>query len=239
MQTTAFVTGADRGLGFSICESLLKRNWQVVAGQYMPEWPELSSLSNRYPDSLYIVPLDVVSLESAITAAQITSEVVDHIDLLINNAGINADRLERKIDETQDYDEILRIYNVNAVGPLRVVEAFFPLVKAGNLKRLCFVSSEAGSIERCWRDSWYGYTMSKAALNRAVKVMFNHLRPEGFTFRLFHPGWVQSYISGRKNEDADLTPEESAEAAIAHFTGDLEDEDRLIMYDWEGKKWPW
>jgi NAD(P)-dependent dehydrogenase (short-subunit alcohol dehydrogenase family) len=205
----------------------------------MPEWPELSSLTDRYPGSLHIVPLDVGSLESAQSASQATAEVTDHIDLLINNAGINTDRMKKKIDEPQDYEEILRIYNINALGTLRVVESFLPLVKASSLKRLCFVSSEAGSIERCWRISWYGYTMSKAALNRAVKVMFNHLRPEGITFRLFHPGWVQTYMSGSKNEAADLTPEESAEAAIAHFTEDLEDEDDLIMYDWEGKKWPW
>lgn len=239
MQPTALVTGADRGLGFSICEGLLNRNWQVIAGQYMPEWPELSSLVGRYPASLQLVPLDVGSLKSVKTAAQKTAGVVDQIDLLINNAGINSDRMMRKIDEAQDYDEILRIYNINAVGPLRVVESFLPLVKAGNQKRLCFVSSEAGSIERCKRVSWYGYTMSKAALNRAVKLMFNHLRPEGFKFRLFHPGWVQSYISGSKNKDAALTPEESAEAVITHFTGDLDDEDTLVMYDWEGKKWPW
>jgi hypothetical protein len=81
--------------------------------------------------------------------------------------------------------------------------------------------------------------MSKAALNRAVKIMFNHLQPEGYTFRLFHPGWVQSYIGGTKNIEADLTPEESAQAAISHFIDPLPDEENLAMVDWEGEEWPW
>jgi NAD(P)-dependent dehydrogenase (short-subunit alcohol dehydrogenase family) len=132
-----------------------------------------------------------------------------------------------------------RIHNINAVGPLRVVEAFLPLMERSNRKPLCFVSSEAGSIQRCSRDSWYGYAMSKAALNRGVKIMFNHLRSAGYTFRLYHPGWVQSYMGGTKNSAAELTPEESARAGIEFFINPISDEDHLVMFDWRGEVWPW
>ena len=239
MQETAFVTGADRGLGLAFCCGLLERNWRVLAGQFLPAWHELSELANQYPDLLDIVPLDVSSIESARAAAQAVSSRVDHIDMLINNAGVNTQTKERKISEPQDYDEYLRLYNINAVGPIRVVDAFLPLMEPGDLKRLCFVSSEAGSITRCWRDSWYAYTMSKAALNQGVKVMFNRLRPEGYTFRVYHPGWVQSYIGGTKNTEADLTPEESAQAGLGLFINPLPDEDHLSMLDWQGEEWPW
>ena len=239
MQETAFVTGADRGLGLAFCSGLLERNWRVFAGQYLPGWPELSELADQYPGLLDIVPLDVASIESARAAAQAVASRVDHIDMLINNAGVNTQTKERKISEPQDYDEYQRLYNINAVGPMRVVEAFLPLMEQGNLKRLCFVSSEAGSITRCYRVSWYAYTMSKAALNRGVKVMFNDLRPEGYTFRVYHPGWVQSYIGGTKNTEADLTPEESALAGLELFINPLPDEDYLSMLDWQGEEWPW
>jgi NAD(P)-dependent dehydrogenase (short-subunit alcohol dehydrogenase family) len=239
MQPITFITGADRGLGFAICEGLLERNCWVFAGQYLPDWPELGNLADRYPETLQIIPLDVASLESTRAAAQAVTEQAEHIDLLINNAGINTPTKDRLITESQDYEEIHHMYDINAVGPLRVVESFLPLLAQGQLKRLCFVSSEAGSIERCQRVSWYGYTMSKAALNRAVKIMFNHLRPKGYTFRLFHPGWVQTYIGGTKNLDADITPEESAQAAISYFLDPSEDEDCLVMYDWQGERWPW
>jgi NAD(P)-dependent dehydrogenase (short-subunit alcohol dehydrogenase family) len=132
-----------------------------------------------------------------------------------------------------------RVFDVNTLGPLRVVESFLPVMEASPMKRLAFVSSEAGSIERCYRTAWFAYTMSKAALNRAVRLMFNDLRPQGYTFRLYHPGWVRSYMSGTKNTQADLEPEEAAEYALGYFLPDLEDEDRLAMRDYQGQEWPW
>jgi NAD(P)-dependent dehydrogenase (short-subunit alcohol dehydrogenase family) len=239
MTEIAFVTGADRGLGLAFCAGLLDRNWRVLAGQYLPEWPELSDLADQYPDLLKIIPLDVASIQSAQAAAEAAAALVDHIDLLINNAGVNTPTKDRKISQAQDYAEIHRMYNINAVGPLRMVEALLPLLDQSSLKRLCFISSEAGSIERCYRVSWYGYTMSKAALNRAVKIMFNDLHPKGYTFRLYHPGWVQSYIGGSKDNQADLTPEESAQTGISIFLDPLPDEDHLAMIDWQGEAWPW
>jgi hypothetical protein len=90
--------------------------------------------------------------------------------------------------------------------------------------------------------------MSKAALNMGVKIMFNALRPEGYTFRLYHPGWMRSYMSGTKNPDADLEPEEAAVPALAYFLQDFgpdpqfpgrSGEDRLALRDWRGDEWPW
>jgi NAD(P)-dependent dehydrogenase (short-subunit alcohol dehydrogenase family) len=101
------------------------------------------------------------------------------------------------------------------------------------------VSSEAGSVERSRRTAMYGYCMSKAALNMAVKIAFNHLRPEGYTFRLYHPGWMRTYMGGKKNLRATLEPEEAAARALIFFLGDRPDEGRLVLVDHEGTVWPW
>jgi NAD(P)-dependent dehydrogenase (short-subunit alcohol dehydrogenase family) len=129
-----------------------------------------------------------------------------------------------------------RLYDVNALGPLRVVEAFLPLTDRSRFKRLCFVSSEAGSIARAERKAWFGYCMSKAALNMAVRILFNDLQPAGYTFRVYHPGWIRSYIGGKKDMEATLEPEEAAAKAIPIFLGQGEDEDRLAMVDYEGNE---
>jgi hypothetical protein len=82
--------------------------------------------------------------------------------------------------------------------------------------------------------------MSKAALNMAVKILFNPLRPEGYTFRIYHPGWVRSYMSGRKNLEATLEPDVAACYALAYFLQESGvDEDSLVLRDWEGKVWEW
>ena len=151
----------------------------------------------------------------------------DRVDLVINNAGVLSPHAG-PIREPQDYDEMLRVYDVNALGPLRVVEALLPLTDRSELQRLCFVSSEAGSISRCTRTSWYGYNMSKAALNMAVKLLFNRLRPEGYSFRVYHPGWMRTYMSGQKNTRANLEPEEAAAKALPFFLEDREDEGAFV-----------
>jgi NAD(P)-dependent dehydrogenase (short-subunit alcohol dehydrogenase family) len=239
MQNTAFVTGADRGLGLSLCAGLLARGWLVFAGQYMPDWPELDMLAAANPGQLRTVPLDVASLESARHAAQVIGDSIETLDLLVNNAGIISPQTSRTIQEGLDYDEMDRLFDVNAFGPLRVIESFLPLMADSAFKRLCFVSSEAGSINRCQRTAWFDYCMSKTALNMGVRILFNGLQPKGFTFRVYHPGWVRSYMSGEKNMQAELEPEVAAGKALPIFLGDRIDEDRLVMVDYQGTEWPW
>lgn len=235
----ALITGADRGLGFALVARLLQKGWRVFAGQYMPEWSQLDELREQYPDRLTVVSLDVADEAIVQQAAETVGQTVDRIDLLINNAGVTSPTMRRTIEEEQDWDEMHRMYNVNALGPLRVVDAFLPLTARSEMKRLAFVSSEAGSINRAERVSWYGYCTSKTALNMAVSMLFNRLRREGYTFRLYHPGWVRSYMGGKKNTQADLEPEEAAVPAIAYFLRDRADEDRLVLRDYEGQEWPW
>ena len=239
MTSTVLITGADRGLGLALCSGLLEQGWRVFAGQFMPEWPELSDLADRYPETLHIVPLDVRSIDSARDAAKAVAGVTDRLDVLINNAGIFSLTSERSIHEAQDYLEMHRQFDVNALGALRVVETFLPLMADSDIKRLCFVSSEAGSITHAERSSWFGYCMSKAALNMATRILFTALRPEGYTLRLYHPGWIRSYMEGDKNMAANLEPEEAAARALPVFLGQNEDEDRLVLVDFEGKEWPW
>jgi NAD(P)-dependent dehydrogenase (short-subunit alcohol dehydrogenase family) len=248
MEPIAVVTGADRGLGLALTAGLLERGWQVVAGQYMPDWPQLDELAASAGKRLIVVPLDVADIDSARAAADVAARQVDAVDMLINNAGMLAPTLNRGIREVQDEEGMHRQLDVNALGPLRVVEAFLPLLDRGAMKRLCFVSSEAGSINRCTRKAWYGYNMSKAALNMVCKILHNLLRPEGYTLRVYHPGWMRTYMSGVKSDQADMEPEEAAIHALAYFMQDLHDnparpehseEDRLVMRDWQGREWPW
>lgn len=244
----ALITGADHGLGLGIAQRLVELGWKVYAGQYNSQWGELGTLARKFPERLFIVPQDVSSDESIQESVRYVSNVEDHLDMLINNAGVISAAMYSTIKEAQDYEEMMRLYNTNALGALRVVEGFLPLLDKGQMKRLCFVSSEAGSINACERTSWYGYCLSKTALNMGAKILFNRLRPEGYTFRLYHPGWVRSYMSGKKDLQAELEPEQAARYAVEYFLRNRSyepgnegrsDENRLVMRDWRGREWPW
>ena len=125
----AVVTGADRGLGQALTAGLLKQGWRVFAGQYMPTWPELETLAAAYPQTLTCMPLDVAALDSVQAAAATVRAATGRVDLLINNAGVTSPTTRRLLgEEAQDYAEMHRLFDVNTLGPIRMVEAFLPLM---------------------------------------------------------------------------------------------------------------
>lgn len=237
MDRVALVTGADRGLGLALVKNLLDQGWIVFAGKHL-EWPELDELKRQYSSNLNVIPLDVGSDESVIESAKLVQTYVSHIDLLIANAAINRSHQFSSIRQNPSFEHMAMEFNVNTLGALRVVNSYLPLLDAGKMKRLCFVSSEAGSIGESKRIGWFGYCMSKAALNMAVKNLSNDLAGQGYSFRLYHPGWLKTYMSGTKNEQATLEPEEGAEIALEYFLSESVDL-RLSLHDWEGNDLPW
>lgn len=223
------ITGADRGIGFALSEIFVKNGYTVYAGQFMPQWPQLDELKKQYPDRLHIVPLDVGDDQSVPNAAALVGAMTGRIDYLINCAGI--------FPLADDAAAFLSAFQVNSLGPLRMVEHFLPMMKEGK-KMLCTFSSETGVIPLAQRVRDFSYCVSKAALNMEMHMLFRMLRPEGFTFRLFHPGWVKTYMYGTKSTEGDFEPEEAALAAYQYFVGSDEIDDVLIMRDIRGQYWP-
>lgn len=236
---TVLVTGADRRLGLELCREMLKAGWRVFGGQYEKELPHLAELQKAYPEQLEIVPLDVSSGESVRAAAEfVARRTGGSLDMLIHNAAAQGGGAGDIRGEMHIAHPVLS-FNVNALGAVRLVYALEPLLRKG-MRRLCFISSEAGSVGVCARDEVSLYCMSKAALNMAIRRMFNRLRPEGCTFRVFHPGWMPADIhENRPGCYAHrFLPEESAAAAVRQFLEERSWEDCLVMLDTEDAAWP-
>ena len=224
---SVLITGADRGIGFALCRCFLENGWRVFAGRFMKDWLELDGLKTAYGGRLSLVDLDVGSGESVRLAAEAVGRQADCLDMLVNCAGISR----------SGGDATAGCLNVNALGPVRMVEAFLPLMEGGE-KTLCFVSSEAGSITLAHRDGGIPYCVSKTCLNMAVRLMFERLQPQGYRFRLYHPGWVRTYMSGHKSAEGNFEPEETAAAAYRQFTSSRNWEDVLVMSDISDEIWP-
>lgn len=214
MGFTALVTGADHGVGLALVENLLERGNRVFAGRYHTEETALEELQLRYQGSLTLIPLDIGSDESVQGAAKTVLAHTDRLDILINNAGILGD-IEATVMDELNYDEMLKVFNVNALGALRMTQAFVPLVLNSASKMIANISSEAGSIGQNERSSWFGYCMSKAALNMGSSLVYNGLKEAGGRVLLIHPGWVQTFMRGEVDAAADLTPAESAGKIIS------------------------
>lgn len=225
---SVFITGADRGIGFALCRCFLENGWLVFAGRFLQDWTELDTLKKEYGDRLMPVDLDVGSEASVKGAAEAVGRQTGCLDMLVNCAGIY---------QGGSRETTVRCLNINTLGPIRMVEAFLPLMEQGE-KRLCFFSSEAGSVTLAHRKEDVSYCVSKTCLNMAVRLMFEKLQPQGYRFRLYHPGWVRSYMSGQKSTAGNFEPEETAAVAYGQFTADRDWEDVLIMSDVSNEIWP-
>lgn len=239
------VTGTDQGLGLGFVSVLLDKGYQVFAGCLSLENENLQRLMTQYPASLVLILLDISKDDQVIQAAQLVREKTDYLDLLINNAGILGD-IEKTILDPLNFEEILQVINVNTLGPLRVTNALVELIRKGEQKCIVNISSEAGSIASNNREGWFGYTLSKAALNMEAALISQKLYTEGVRVLQIHPGWVRSYMHGTKNMEATYEPVEAASKIINVIEQQLSIEqnesqrtNQPIFIDLEGNTLPW
>jgi NAD(P)-dependent dehydrogenase (short-subunit alcohol dehydrogenase family) len=209
MSSVAAVFSAASEHGAALCRGLKERGWTVVGGS--------ESVS---PGAFNAVPMDPRSTESLRMAAESVARDAGTVDLLVYNITVSPDNGSSV--ET-GFNAALQAYDTIALGAIRFVEAFLPLMENGQ-KRLCFVTDACGSITETDSSGDIDDGMATTALHMACKNLFNDLRSNGFIFRLFLP------------ELAD--PESSAEAGISFFTSDRDDENRLVIIDFRGREWP-
>ena len=110
----------------------------------------------------------------------------DDIDLLIQNAGIAS--IDSK--DSLDLDAVHAQFTTNAVAPLVLTRALAPRLKRG--AKVALISSRMGSIGDNGSGGYYGYRMSKAALNAAGVSLAHELRPSGVALVVLHPGAVRT-----------------------------------------------
>ncbi len=240
MDKYVVITGADRGLGLAIVRQLLEDGWAVFAGHHSAINENLEALKASYPLRFYTCQVEIGEDASVKAFEKMIKNEFTHVDMLINNAGILGE-FEETIEGTIDTEDILHTFNVNALGALRVSNALIDLVLEGDLKVIVNISSEAGSIGENKRDAWFGYCMSKAALNMSGSIIHQTLRKKGGRVIQLHPGYVKTYMHGHYNEEATLTAEESATMVLKviqeQLLGKVEDQPDYVTY--KGESLPW
>jgi len=235
------ITGADRGLGLAFCKEYLLRGWTVFGGKFLQNY-NLLEQEREKNSALKIIPLDVGDAESIKKARDLIANQTDSIDMIINNAAILMEEVKCSLDDLpMDLETTWKSFRINALGPAHMVEYFLPLLDKGSTKRLCFVSSEVSclSLMKHRAGNSYPYCMSKSSMNMGVRLMHNLLHPQGYTFRLYHPGWMKRQMTdGTFSEFAQLDPADTAAHAVKYFEKPLGDEHRMVMYDYLDQEWP-
>lgn len=211
MNRNIVVTGAGKGLGYCIAEKHLEQGDSVLALEYRIS-PELDGLAVRYP-RLSVSRCDVSSTETVDGALAPLLRAKTPVDILYNVAGIYFPDDTVPLEQTL-IDRCLTLYNVNALGQLRVMAALSPLLHEGSV--ILNITSEAGSVGACVRTSEYGYCMSKAAANMGSKLFSNQVSGRGIRVFCVHPGWLKTDMGGQGalRSSCAITPRQSAEALL-------------------------
>lgn len=194
-KTVYLVTGANRGLGHALVSALLLRPDHVViaSSRHSTIPAELEALPRHSSSSiLHVAAAQANGAPIVETADQLASlssahSEVDHIDVVIANAGTTGAR--QSILETTS-ENLLECLEVNAVAPLRLLQASWPLLQRAKTPKFIFIGSVVGSISGIdetgkWSNAVYG--TSKAASNYLVRKAGKELEGQ-LAVCTIHPG---------------------------------------------------
>ena len=193
----AVVTGANRGIGLELARQLKARGASVVA-VCRRRSPELDALGVRVESGL-----DVTEPAAWSTLARRLAH--DDIDLLIHNAGV---LLADSLDDV-DPDNVRAQFALNAIAPLFLTRALAPRLHPG--AKVALITSRMGSIGDNGSGRYYGYRMSKAALNAAGVSLAHDLKPRGVAVVILHPGSVRT---GMNRGHGAIEPDESVRGLL-------------------------
>lgn len=202
MARNVVITGCNRGIGLELAKLYHAQGDQVIA-LVRESSAELSEVATQIIDNYDVTNDD---------APGKLNDQLPEIDVLINNAGLFEN--ETLPFAAQDWDQMRRQFEVNTLGPLKLSSALIDKMKPGSL--MAFTTSRMGSIADNTSGGYYGYRMSKAALNMGVKSLAVDLKSRSIATVLLHPGYVKTRMTQFQGE---ITPEESARGLFKILNG--------------------
>ena len=221
MARTALVTGANRGIGLALCRRLKERGREVI-GVCRKSSPALDALGVRVEAGV-----DVTSDDAVAGLARRLQGVA--LDELICSAGIL--REDGLADAA--YDDIRAQLEVNAIAPLRVVAALHGSVRRGG--KVALITSRMGSIGDNGSGGYYGYRMSKAALNAAGMSLARDLASSGIAVAILHPGYVRTDMT---EGSGNIDPADAAKQLVERIDA-LTPETSGTFWHANGQVLPW
>ena len=194
---SALITGANKGIGLEIARQLGRLDYIVWLGcrDAQRGAQAAAELQAEGLDARSLL-LDVSSDDSV---RQAVSQL-ESLDVLVNNAGVSLGMAQ---SVTSDNLEEMRVMlEVNALGPVRVTQAFLPLLRKSEAPRIVMMSSSLGSVGATldisrggWNVGYAGYSASKSALNMFTAKLAKELLAENFKVNAACPGFTATDLN--------------------------------------------
>jgi len=182
MSQVILITGASSGIGLQLCKQYHDSGKRVIA-TCRKSTPVLKDVGVKIIENI-----DITSSDDCHRLHEALRN--ETLDILINNAGV----LFNETLEDMNFQNIQRQIDVNAIAPLRVTHSLLDCMHPGS--KVVMITSRMGSIDDNDSGAYYGYRMSKAALNMAGTSLAKDLSKENIAVGLLHPGLVRTKMTG-------------------------------------------
>lgn len=194
MNKTAFITGANKGIGFGISKHLGLNGWDIIVGarNEARATAAINKLKSLGIHVLGWVNIDLADLDSVKEAGKQISEQYPMVSLLVNNAGIPGDMSVTSWDT--DMKDVMETTNVNYYGTLAITQALLPILKE-NKGRIANITVPS-EVSEYWHP--LAYVASKAAQNAMMGVMAMDFKQKNIPLGIFsvHPGPTTTDLNG-------------------------------------------
>jgi NAD(P)-dependent dehydrogenase (short-subunit alcohol dehydrogenase family) len=245
-EQVALVVGASQGIGLGFVRYLLAAGATVYGTYRRPETAQgLLALAAANPH-LVPLPMDVTD-EGAIAAAleQIQGRT-PRLHRVVYCVGVLHDgdwQPEKSLRQITS-ENLLRSFQVNAIGAVLLAKHLLPLLKHDQPSVLAALSAKVGSIGDNRLGGWYGYRASKAALNMLFKTTaLEYARRSPYTtVALLHPGTTDTGLSAPFQGGVPpekLFPVDRTVAQLMAVIEGLTPADSGDFFHWDGSRLPW
>jgi NAD(P)-dependent dehydrogenase (short-subunit alcohol dehydrogenase family) len=184
----ALITGARRGIGLEAARQLIARGTTVIlCARDMGKAAGPAKSIGAVPLALDVT--DDASIDAAVAEVKRTH---GRLDILVNNAAVVLDNEDGILDLSRE--KLRSTLETNLISPMRVVQAFLPLLEKSGDARVINVSSGAGQLDggaSLWAPA---YSISKTALNMLTQQLSGAL--DGIAVNCMCPGWCRTEMGG-------------------------------------------
>jgi len=212
----AVVTGGSRGIGKGICLELARSGWTIVINyrQNEPAAIETRDEVNRQCGTGHIHQADISNTDDRGRIVQFVIDQFDHVDLLVNNAGVAPKSRNDMLNLTEEsYDEVMA---VNLKGPFFLTQLFAKQMilyvekektVSPKIINIGSISANTSSTNRA------EYCISKAAFGMTTELWASRLAEHGISVFELRPGIIDTDMTSAVREkynrlifEEDLTP---------------------------------
>ncbi|ACK98170.1 SDR family NAD(P)-dependent oxidoreductase [Bacillus thuringiensis] len=216
MKKYAFITGANKGIGYELVRQLAEKNYHVFLGARNEQLGQQAVDSLNVSNVSYI-QVDISNSQSIQEATKKIHETTDHLHLLINNAGIALDF--NTLPSELNIETLRQGFEVNFFGTFQMIQAFLPLLKNSSNSKILNVTTDMASLTMFANGETHpintlGYNSSKTAINALTLAFSKEFATNGPEVFGITPGFTTTDLNG--NSPGGHTTIESAKIIIKY-----------------------